>query len=64
MKKIKFIKSPVGAFNLAYQIGMEAEINAGQAEQLVELGYAVFIEEKQTPEKDIVSSPEKPKKGK
>jgi hypothetical protein len=64
MRKIKFIKSPVGAFNLAYQIGSEAEINEGQANVLVDAGYAVFIGEKEVPEKQIVESPEKPKKSK
>jgi hypothetical protein len=53
MKKIKFIKSPIGAFNLAYSVGMEAEFSLYQAEQLVEAGYAIFLEEKEVPEKPV-----------
>jgi hypothetical protein len=62
--KIKFIKSPIGAFNLAYSVGMEAEFSNGQAQELIEAGYAESIEEKEVPEKQIVESPEKPKQSK
>lgn len=51
MRLVKFIKSPVGAFNLAYAEGMTAEINEGQAEILVDAGYAVYLDSVQTPEK-------------
>ena len=51
MRLVKFIKSPIGAFNLAYAEGMTAEINEGQAEILVESGYAIYLDDVQTPEK-------------
>lgn len=51
MRLVKFIKSPIGAFNLAYAEGMTAKINEGQAEILVESGYAVYLDSLQTPEK-------------
>lgn len=65
--KVKFIISPIGAFGLAYGEGMEADLNEGQALQLIEAGYAIAIDEevKQTAvSKEIVESPEKPKKRK
>ncbi len=43
METIQFIKSPVG-FGLGYHIGETAEINENQADELVELGYAIKIE--------------------
>ena len=43
METIQFIKSPVG-FGLGYHIGEIAEINGNQANELVELGFAVKIE--------------------
>ena len=43
MEKIQFIKSPVG-FGLGYHIGEITEINTNQANELVELGYAIKIE--------------------
>jgi hypothetical protein len=41
--EIQFIKSPVG-FGLGYHIGELATINENQANELVELGFAVKIE--------------------
>ena len=41
--EIQFIKSPVG-FGLGYHIGEIASINENQANELVELGFAVKIE--------------------
>lgn len=65
MRKIKFIKSPLGTFKLAYGVGMEAEINEGQAAVLVDAGFAIYLDEKQTPEIPTEkSTPEKPKRGK
>jgi hypothetical protein len=53
--KVKFIISPIGAFGLAYSEGMEADLNEGQAEQLIEV--------KQTAvSKEVKETPEKPKK--
>lgn len=40
--EIQFIKSPVG-FGLGYHISEIAEINENQANELVELGYAIKI---------------------
>jgi hypothetical protein len=51
--KVKFKKSPIGAFGLAYAEGMEAELSEGQAIQLIEAEYAVEIEEKEVPEKQV-----------
>ena len=65
--KVKFIISPIGAFGLAYGEGMEADLNEGQALQLIEAGYAIAIDDevKQIAiSKEIVESPEKPKKRK
>ena len=41
--EIQFIKSPIG-FGLGYHIGELATINENQANELVELGFAVKIE--------------------
>jgi len=41
--EIQFIKSPVG-FGLGYHIGEITTINENQANELVELGFAVKIE--------------------
>jgi hypothetical protein len=41
--EIQFIKSPIG-FGLGYHIGETATINENQANELVELGFAVKIE--------------------
>jgi len=63
--KVRFLKSPVGMFNLAYVAGEEAIVSEVLAEQMIELGYAVETENQI--EKAIVSeieTPEKPKKKK
>jgi hypothetical protein len=41
--KIQFILSPSGKFDLAYNVGEIAEINANQANEIVEAGYAEFL---------------------
>ena len=51
MRTIRFIKSPIGAFNLAYAEGMTTELNKNQAEILVESGYAIYLDNVETPEK-------------
>lgn len=38
--KVRFIKSPVGEFNLAYASGTEAEMPDGTAQMLIDAGYA------------------------
>ena len=63
--KVKFLKSPVGLFNLGYVAGDQAVVSDLLAEQMIELGYAVEAENQI--EKAIVSeieTPEKPKKKK
>ncbi len=42
-KKIKFILSPTGKFGLAYGVDEIVEMNANQANEIVESGYAEFI---------------------
>lgn len=43
METIQFIKSPVG-FGLGYHIGEIASINENQANELVELGFAIKLD--------------------
>lgn len=45
MKTIKFIKSPVGKFGLAYTVGQEVEISTEQAEELINAEFAVLVEQ-------------------
>ena len=66
MKKVKFIKSPITAFRLAYGEGTEGEFSETLANELIEAGYAVeVIDEKieTAVSKEFVETPEK-KKGK
>ena len=46
MKLIKFIKSPIGAFGLAYTANEIAEIEDTQADELISLGFAELLENK------------------
>lgn len=41
--KIKFLKSPIAVYKLAYNIGETVSINPLQAEELVEAGYAEIV---------------------
>ena len=41
--KVKFLLSPTGKFNLAYNVGEIAKINALQANELVDAGYAELV---------------------
>ena len=41
--KIEFLKSPTGAFNLGYNVGETAIINANMAQELIDAGYAKAI---------------------
>ena len=54
--EIQFIKSPVGTFGLGYHVGETTEINEQQANELIELGFAVKIE------KAVKSEPKEIKK--
>ena len=57
MKKVKFLKSPVG-LGFAYCQHEEAEINENQANEFIELGYAVEIIEETAPvEKAVKPAP-------
>jgi len=42
-KKVKFKKSPTGAYNLAYSAGDEATLSAQQAKEVVEDDYAEYV---------------------
>lgn len=65
MKKVKFIKSPITAFRLAYGEGTEGEFSETLANELIEAGYAVEVigEIETAVIKEIVETPEK-KRGK
>jgi hypothetical protein len=52
MKKVRFIKSPIGRFSLAYFEGDVASLDDKQADELTEEGYAVLAAEKK-PEKKV-----------
>lgn len=41
--KIKFLASPTGKFNLAYNVGEKADFDVKQAAELIELGFAVEV---------------------
>ena len=56
---ITFIQSPVGAFGLGYHIGETTELNDTQATELIELGFAIEVEQV---EKAIKSEPKEIKK--
>ena len=44
MVKIKFIKSPIGAYKLAYRVGAEASFPEHQADLLISEGFAELVE--------------------
>lgn len=60
MKTIKFIKSPIGAFGLAYCENEVAEFEVNQANELIELGFAELVENEI--EKAVKSEPKEIKK--
>jgi hypothetical protein len=63
--RVKFLKSPVGAFKLAYVIGEEANVNPTIGEEMIDMGFAVEIEyPKETATIQQIETPEKPKKRK
>lgn len=41
--KIQFIKSPTGAFKLAYNVGEKANFDVKQAAELIEAGFAKAV---------------------
>lgn len=45
-QKVKFLKSPTGAYKLAYSAGDEATVEKAQADQLVKEGLAVKVKAK------------------
>jgi len=45
-KKIKFIVSPTGKFQLAYNVGETGTFDSKQADELIELGYAKEVGKK------------------
>lgn len=42
-KKVKFLLSPTGRYNLGYNIGDVAKLNADLADELVEDKYAEYV---------------------
>ena len=60
MKKIKFLKSPVGAFLLAYFENDIADIEENLATEIIESGFGIEVIE----EISIVEEEVKPKKKK
>lgn len=47
-KKIEFIKSPTGRFKLAYHVGAVVALPTEQADELIELQYAVPVKVRKT----------------
>jgi hypothetical protein len=41
--KVKFLKSPVGAFRLAYSQGEEVEVNDTLGAEMIEAGFALEV---------------------
>lgn len=64
--KVKFLKSPVGAFRLAYAQGAEVEVNDTLGSEMIEAGFALEVIEEvveTATSKEFKEIPEK-KKGK
>lgn len=59
MKKIKLLKSPVGAYKLAYVAGEEIELNEALANDLIENKFAVEVESTEVETKELKTTPEK-----
>lgn len=64
MKKIKFIKSPVGAFLLAYFENDIAEVEAKLAAELIESGFGIEVIDENQELTETISEEVKPKKKK
>lgn len=62
MKKVKLIKSIIGAYGLGHFAGEEIEVSEAMAEDMIQNGFGVAIEEVETAESK--SKPEKAVKGK
>jgi hypothetical protein len=59
MKTVKFIKSPVGKFGLAYKVGDEAELTNEQCDELIKAEFAILVETE-----EIKAEPKPSKKSK
>jgi len=59
MKKIKLLKSPVGAYKLAYVAGEEIELNEALANDLIENKFAIEVESTEVETKELKTTPEK-----
>lgn len=57
MKKVKLIKSIIGAYGLGHFAGEEIEVSEALAEDMIQNGFGVAIEEVETAESK--SKPEK-----
>ena len=62
MKKVKILKPVMGAYQMGYFGGEEIELTEALAEDMVQNGFGVAIEEVETAESK--SKPEKAVKGK
>ncbi len=58
--KITFIKSPTGAFKLAYNVGDTVEMEESKARELMELNFAIPAKTNPTQPKQTATA--KPKK--
>jgi hypothetical protein len=54
--KIVFTMSPTGRFNLGYSPGETAELNANQAKELVDSGYADYVKEEKAKASKVPAS--------
>jgi hypothetical protein len=45
--KVKFLKSPVGAFRLAYSEGEEAVVNENLGNEMIEAGFAIEVKQEE-----------------
>lgn len=60
MKKIKLIKAIIGAYHMAHFAGEEIEVSEALAEDMVQNGFAEYIEKVEELEtKESKSQPEK-----
>jgi len=65
--KVRFKKSPIGEFKMAYFAGDEVSLPQGQAEMLIEAGYADAVGEvniETAVDKTVIEIPEKKKPSK
>lgn len=59
MKKVKLLKSICGAYQMAHFGGEEIEISEALAEDMVQNGFAVYIESEAPETAELKTKPEK-----